>query len=92
MKFKIYEKQISNNSKTYLLLDFGFIINEEKAKQIFISTIKSQKDLIDYINTRKIKENIDITYILYNCDTNNIILQIIPTSNNFINSKTGELI
>ena len=74
------------------MLDFGFIINEEKAKQIFISTIKSQKDLIDYINTRKIKENIDITYILYNCDTNNIILQIIPTSNNFINSKTGELI
>lgn len=92
MKFKIYEKQISNNSRTYLLADFGFIANEEKAKQIFISTIKSQKDLIDYINTRKIKENIDITYILYNCDTNNIILQIIPTQNNFINSKTGELI
>lgn len=92
MKFKIYEKQIFNNSKTYLLADFGFMINEEKAKQIFISTIKSQTDLIDYINTRKNKENIDITYILYNCDTNSIILKIIPTSNNFINSKTGELV
>ncbi|MDO4301273.1 MAG: hypothetical protein Q4D26_07785 [Clostridia bacterium] len=92
MKFKIYEQQIFNNSKTYLLADFGFTSNDEKAKQIFISTIKSQKNLIDYINTRKLKENIDITYILYNCDTNNIILKLIPTSNNLINSKTGELI